>query len=308
MEKIKIVYLTGFWYSGATILGRSLKTSDKVIYVGEIRDFWTKGLKQNALCSCGERFSNCTFWQNVKKEYINSFPMENVEKITEEMAKFEKWSNYFKLKKFLIKKDDKLYQQFLENYLKHTEKLYEIISKHSGKEIIVDSSRLAVRLLAISLSERLELFPIYVIRDPRGVVNSLFKKDLRNYGQKKNSSIKHINKWIIKNLLTLNAMKTINIENKLYLRYKYFTKEPTQVLELLKKKLNCIFDYTFENDSVSLSLKPGHVFTGNRSRHDSGKITIKEDTKWRKELKWNYKILVSVTSIPLFKYILTKYL
>ena len=47
MEKIKVVYITGFWYSGATILGRSLKCSEDVIYVGEIRDYWTKGLKNN---------------------------------------------------------------------------------------------------------------------------------------------------------------------------------------------------------------------------------------------------------------------
>ena len=38
MENIKIIYLTGFWFSGATILGRSLKSSEDVIYVGEIRD------------------------------------------------------------------------------------------------------------------------------------------------------------------------------------------------------------------------------------------------------------------------------
>ncbi len=39
MGKIKVIYLTGFWYSGATILGRSFKSSEDVIYVGEIRDY-----------------------------------------------------------------------------------------------------------------------------------------------------------------------------------------------------------------------------------------------------------------------------
>ena len=176
MGKIKIVYLTGFWYSGATILGRSLKTSDQAIYVGEIRDFWVKGLKKNVKCSCGKRFGDCTFWQKVKNDYVNSFSSDSIEKITQELKEFDKWTNYFHLKKFLKKGDDKSYQQFLDNYLIHTEKLYECIAKHSGKDIIVDSSRIAVRLLALSLSKNLELFPIYVIRDPRGVVNSLFKK------------------------------------------------------------------------------------------------------------------------------------
>ena len=307
MDKIKIVYLTGFWYSGATILGRSLRTSDQVIYVGEIRDFWVKGIRNDEKCSCGEKFSSCSFWQAVKNEYINSFPSENIETITRELERFERWTNYFKLKKYLKNKDDKSYRLFLENYLKHTEKLYEIISKVSGRNIIVDSSRLAVRLQALSLSDRLDLYPIYVIRDPRGVVNSLFKKEIRDYGKRRNNSLKHVLKWVVKNFLTLNAMKNIKVSKKIYLGYTYFTKNSVNVLEFLEKILNCKVDYVIKDGKVSLNLKPGHVFTGNRSRFDSGKVTISEDEKWRKELNWPYKVLISVATVPLFKYIMMKY-
>ena len=307
MDKIKIVYLTGFWYSGATILGRSLKTSEDVIYVGEIRDFWVKGLKNDEKCSCGERFSTCDFWQRVKDEYLKSFPGESIEEVTEEMKKFETWTNYFKLKKYLKNKGDKSYRQFLENYLKHTEKLYEIIAKESGKNIIVDTSRLAVRLLAISLSEKLNVFPIYVIRDPRGVVNSLFKKEIRDYGKRKNSFFSHTLKWIVKNFLTLNAMKNIKVNKKIYLWYKFFTKNPAEVLSSLERVINCKIDYTVEDGIVSLNLKAGHVFTGNRSRFNTGKISIREDTKWRNELKWVYKISISVFSLLMFKYVLARY-
>ena len=307
MEKIKIVYLTGFWYSGATILGRSLKTSDQVMYVGEIRDFWVKGIKNNEKCSCGNSFNDCEFWQNVKNDYLSSFPNQSVEEITEELKKFEVWKNYFKLKKYLKNKSDVEYKKFLENYLSNTEKLYECIAKHSGKNIIVDSSRLAVRLLAISLSGKLEIFPIHVMRDPRGVVNSLFKKEKRDYGEVRNSSILHTAKWMFKNLLTLNAMKKINTNNKLYLWYKYFTRNPVKVLDYLEKKLNCKINYFIEDDTVSLNLKSGHVFTGNRSRHTTGKITIREDEKWKNELDWINKIKVSILAVPLFKYILKKH-
>ena len=307
MEKIKIVYLTGFWFSGATILGRSLRTSEQVIYVGEIRDFWVKGLRRNEQCSCGERFNNCDFWQNVKNDYVKSFSSESIEKITEELKKFEKWTNYFNLKKFLKNKNDKSYQSFLDHYLKHTEKLYECIARQSGRNIIVDSSRIPVRLLALSQSAKLEVFPIYVVRDPRGVVNSLIKKDIRNFGKKKYSSLGHSAKWNIKNLLSLEAMKRINTVNKIYLSYTYFTNNAVRVLEFLEKILNCKIDYGIEHGKVSLDLKPGHVFTGNRSRHDTGKITIREDEKWKNELKWNYRILVSLASFPLYKYLLTKY-
>ena len=61
MQKIKLIYLVGFWRSGGTILGRILGCSEQVIFVGNINDFWRKGLKQNNKCSCGERFENCSF-------------------------------------------------------------------------------------------------------------------------------------------------------------------------------------------------------------------------------------------------------
>jgi len=307
MEKIKIIYLTGFWFSGATILGRSLKSSEEAIYVGEIRDFWTKGLKKNENCSCGERFESCSFWTMVTEEYLNSFPSNNIEKISKELSEIEKTKNYFKLRKFIKNKDDNYVRQLLDTYLKHTEKLYESISKVSGKNIIVDSSRLPGRLLALSLSTKIEIFPIYIIRDPRGVINSLIRKDFRNFGEIRNSTFKHILTWNVKNLLSLDSVKKLNSHDTLYLLYKNFTRNPARIFEKIKKSLNCTLNYEEKNGKVSLYLEPGHVFTGNRSRHDTGKITITEDVKWKQELSWQRKVLISATSLPLLKYVVKKY-
>ena len=307
MGKIKVVYLTGFWFSGATILGRSLKSSDEVIYVGEIRDYWTKGLKKNDWCSCGERFYSCKFWTTVTADYISSFPTEDIERISKDLSKLEKTKNYFKLRKFLINKDDNKIQQLLDTYLKHTEKLYEIISKVSGKDIIIDSSRLPGRLLALSSSTKIKIFPIYIIRDPRGVINSLIKKDIRRFGEIKNSTFKHILTWNVKNLLSLDSINKLNSNDTIYLEYKNFTRNPVQKFEKIKETLNCTLNYDNENGKVSLFLEPGHVFTGNRSRHDSGKIAIAEDTTWKQELSWQRKLIVSVISLPLFNYLVKRY-
>lgn len=307
MGKIKVVYLTGFWFSGATILGRSLKSSEDVIYVGEIRDYWAKGLKKNEKCSCGERFESCSFWTKVTEEYISSFPSDDIEKISKDLNELEKTKNYFKLRKFIKNKDDNYVRQLLDTYLKHTEKLYESISKVSGKNIIIDSSRLPGRLLALSLSTKIEIFPIYIIRDPRGVINSLIKKDFRNYGEIRNSIFKHILTWNAKNLLSLDSVKRLNSNDTIYLWYKSFTRNPARVFERIKKSLNCTLNYEEENGKVSLYLEPGHVFTGNRSRHDTGKITIAEDVKWKKELSWSKKVLISITSLPILKFIINKY-
>ncbi len=230
-----------------------------------------------------------------------------MEKISKDLSEFEKTKNYFKVRRSIKNNDDNYFGQLLATYLKHTEKLYECITKVSGKNIIVDSSRLPSRLLALSLSTNFEIFPIYIIRDPRGVINSLIKKDIRNYGEIRTSIFRHILTWNVKNLLSLDSVKKLNSNNTLYLWYEYFTRIPAEVLEKIEKNLNCTLNYEEDNGEVSLYLEPGHVFTGNRSRHDTGKITIAEDTKWKKELGLLNKMAISVTSLPLCSYIVKRH-
>ena len=307
MEKIKIVYLTGFWYSGATILGRILRSSAQAIYVGEIRDYWIKGIKRNGRCSCGERFNDCNFWKKVTKEYFDSFPSLNIEKVTRDLLELEKTKSYPRLRKFIKHKDDEHFQNLLNNYLNHTEKLYAAIAKVSGKNIIIDSSRLPGRLLALSVSNKLDIYPVYMIRDPRGVINSLIKKYNRNYGGKKPGLIRHILTWNAKNLLSLNSIKISKLNSTRYVWYDYFTSYPLETLDKLKAILNCTFNYEKVNGKILFDLTAGHVFTGNRSRKESGKITIYNDTKWQQELSAYKKALISVTSLPLLKFIVKKY-
>jgi hypothetical protein len=119
----------------------------------------------------------------------------------------EKTKSYPRLRKLIKHKDDEHFQYLLDNYLNHTEKLYAAIAKVSGKNIIIDSSRLPGRLLALSHSNKLDIYPVFLIRDARGVINSLIKKYNRNYGGKMPGIIRHILTWNAKNLLSLDSKK-----------------------------------------------------------------------------------------------------
>lgn len=306
MQKIKLIYMVGMWRSGGTVLGRILDSSDQIIFVGNLKDFWRKGLKRNNKCSCGERFENCSFWKEVTKEYKNSFPSENYEELNKEFQRIEKWSNFFKLKKIIINKKDNSFKSLLFKYLKHNQKLYEIISNLSGKKIIVDSSRNTGRLLALSLINNMELFPINIIRDPRGVLNSLINKDISNYKEIRHSSILNLLQWNIKNYFSVDIMKKLNTSSGMYVLYKNFSSCPSELIEKLKIILNCELNYELDNGKFSIIVETGHLFSGNRKRHTSGKITINEDIEWKEELSLPHKTLASLISLPLFEYILKK--
>lgn len=307
MEKIKVVYINGWWRSGATILSRSLGNSEETVFAGELKDYWRIRFMKHNKCSCGDKFPTCSFWQEVSKEHIRLFPSINFEELKNEFREIEKWSNYYKLRKLIKNKKGNSLNPILAKYLTHNEKLYEIISRISGKKIIIDSSRNPGRLLALLSSSKIEMYTINIIRDPRATMNSLIQKDIRNVHENRQNTLLNILNWNIKNLLGLDIMRNMDADKGTYISYKNFTRHPAQVLEKLKKRLNLSLNYEEINGKFSINLEAGHIFSGNRSRFNTGKITITEDTNWERKLSRFHKILISIGSLPLHKYLLKKY-
>ena len=281
--------------------------SKEAVFAGELKDYWRIRFMKNNKCSCGETFPTCSFWQEVSKEHIRSFPSINFEELKNEFREIEKWSNYFKLRKLIKTKKENSLNPILVKYLTHNEKLYEIISRISGKKIIVDSSRNPGRLLALLSSNKIEMYTIDIIRDPRATMNSLIQTDIRNVHENRQNTFLNILNWNIKNLLGLDIMRNIDADKGTYISYKNFTRNPARVLKKLEKRLNLPLNYEEDNGKFTIKLEAGHIFKGNRSRFNKGNITITEDTKWEQQLSRFHKILISTSTLPLHKYLLKKY-
>ena len=269
MEKIKLVYITGYGKSGGTLIGRLLGDTKNAFFVGELRYFWRYGILKNYDCTCGQKFDSCSFWKKVTDEYLQSFPSINIKEIGKELGEFEKLKNYFRLKKFIKNKKDKDFQKKLSKYLDHNEKLYEAISKLSGKKILVDYSNIPGRLLALSLSDKFEIYPIHLVRDPRGVLNSYIQADMRYYGKNKHSNLRQVLVWNINTIFSRIIIKNLSSGKMPFILYKNFVKSPRSVLNNLEKLFDDKFNYEEKNGKASVYLEPGHVFSGNRSRFES---------------------------------------
>lgn len=307
MEKIKIIYLTGYGKSGATLIGRHLGQSKNAFFVGELKYFWTRGVLKNYECTCGVKVDNCDIWGKVMNEYLEYFPSIDKEAISTEFVKFERLKNYFKLKKVKENNGDNDLKQFLDKYLEHNEKLYEIIAKVTGKNILVDISRIPGRLLALSFSEKLEIYPVYLMRDPRGVLNSFVQADMRYYGENRHSNFRQLITWNANTFFSIKHIKNLSPEKFLFILYSGYVRNPDEELKKLDELFNAEFNSEVKEGNVFVNLAPGHVFAGNRSRLVSGHVTIAEDTKWKKQLSWFNKLLTSILSLPLYKYIVSKY-
>lgn len=60
-----VLFIGGWGRSGSTLVDRLTGRLDGVVAVGELRDVWQRGVVEDRLCGCGQRFSACPFWQEV---------------------------------------------------------------------------------------------------------------------------------------------------------------------------------------------------------------------------------------------------
>ena len=63
----------------------------------------------------------------------------------------------------------------LDTYVLHTKRLFDAIISHSHAQMLVDSSKLPGRAMALSFVPGIDLRVIHVVRDGRGVAWSLLK-------------------------------------------------------------------------------------------------------------------------------------
>jgi hypothetical protein len=62
---VDVLYIAGEGRSGSTILGGLIGEYPGFFHVGELHYLWEKGLSENRLCGCGQKFLTCNFWCEV---------------------------------------------------------------------------------------------------------------------------------------------------------------------------------------------------------------------------------------------------
>lgn len=83
-EQYAVHYVTGYGYSGSTLLGRLKGREHNCVVVGEAQRISNATFIQNAMCSCGKTFTKCQFWAEVDKTL-------NTKDVSEEKTRQRHW-------------------------------------------------------------------------------------------------------------------------------------------------------------------------------------------------------------------------
>ena len=282
--KIKVIYIMGASRSGSTMLNTVLGNHPHIESVGELTNLPRSGWINGEYCACGKRGNVCSFWSNVREEWVKRIGIDDVEGYLALQNIFERFRHWPRL----LKERYKLSLQF-QTYIKHTHAVLEAICEVSGKSIIVDSSKNPMRAFALSIMPGIDLYLIHLVRDGRGVVWSLkkaYRKDEVQGIQKdlKASPIWMTTAlWIVANLQSEWVKSQLEVRKSIQVRYEDFMANPMVILDKVRKLTACDFGEMAEIVSAGGTMAVGHTIAGNRLRM-VGSVKLQLDTEWRDKM------------------------
>jgi hypothetical protein len=210
-SKTKIIYIAGTGHCGSTLIDLIMGAAPEVFTTGECSfyNIYTDNVIYNKTvsnykCTCGKRFLKCEFWRNVRAK-LPKIKIKKVYSVSQNI----KIALSILLNKDFAKLQDQSDVLFEKIFL-------EASSRKPKINFILDSSKDPRRLFVLLHNPKLEIYPVFLIREAAAVANSYNKKNrVTEHGLKRKNYFVTLIKWLLINFfinrLIKNNSKTIKI-------------------------------------------------------------------------------------------------
>jgi hypothetical protein len=179
--------------------------------------------------------------------------------------------------------------------------LYEAVAVESECEVIVDSSQSFGHLAILQGIPGVEIMPVHLIRDPRGVAYSWARKKARPDHRRGAAYMRRYSPARTAMMWYLNLLADVVPRSKpLAIRYEDLAESPQRglesILEAAGKPANQSLAFL---DGHTADLAPVHSVAGNPTRMTTGPVEIALDEEWRRSMKTSQRLTVTCLSAPL---------
>ncbi len=303
-ERVTVLYIGGVGRSGSTLMNDMLGQHESVVSVGEIVHLFERGLIENNLCGCGDKFGDCTFWAEVGDRMVGGWDSVSGEAIMAQKAEVDR--NRHSLKLLMprlfpsMRRPLGTYGEWYGRLLRTTRDVAEV-------PLVVDSTKQISTALMMRHLPNVDLRIVHLVRDSRGVAHSWTKKKrkVEVVGEEAMMNRYHPGlmgwRWASWNVI-FASFRLLGVP-VLRVHYEDLINHPTatvtRVLEfggvaVKPKQLGFI-----EGDTVTLD--PTHSVAGNPSRFKNGPVALSLDEAWRDKLDPRMRRLVTLLTWPLLR-------
>jgi len=284
MSSKKIIYILGAGRSGSTILATVLNDHKKVKNVGELHHFFSY-LKNDDLCSCGAKLSDCKFWGEIKNKLpvVLKNASDNYEQLAHKMEYHSAIPFYL-----LGMKPGTSFQKYEEAQ----ESIIRALANNKD-EYILDSAKYIGRFMALRKIFNNDVKGILLVRDVRGVIWS-FKKKVQTQSPPSRTLIYYLVINSLGQILTwfLPANQIMKV------RYEDIVDRPNETLTNIGSFLELDYSEAINKIKKKRSFEVPHLVGGNRLKK-SDEVTLRKDDKWLKNMPTMQKICFYLLAFPL---------
>ncbi|WP_234419129.1 sulfotransferase family protein [Sphingomonas sp. EC-HK361] len=290
--RVKVLYIAGYGRSGTTLLDIALGEHPAVMGGGEIATLARHVWANDEYCACGASVRACPVWREIVTDWRAGEPptliddyrraQERTETILGLGRIAERWRG--------------------DAHAARTVKLLRAVVARSARPVVVDSSKLPGRALALAAMEGIELFVVHVVRDPRGVAWSLNKAIKRQVdkGVQRELRPKPLAytalRWSIVNLATEWLCRRVGPGRHVRVRYEEFVADPPATLARI---LTLVGERPVPS-VLGAPMVPQHQVAGSRHRMQSA-ITIASDERWKTAMPRLRRWWVTLLTAPLLR-------
>ncbi|HVX45604.1 MAG TPA: sulfotransferase [Mycobacteriales bacterium] len=286
--------MAGTGRSGSTVLANLLGETPGCVSVGELRYVWSRGLVEDRLCGCGEPFSGCPFWGQVR---------DRLEPDECAGARLATLLRIRRLPRLLLRRPDRL-RADLGPLAAALTGLYAAIDQVQPG-VIVDSSKLPSYARLLESLPELEVTVVHLVRDPRAAAFSWTRhKPLTDKKvpavMERRGAVKSTALWLLWNgLLGRRAGRARYVR----LRYEDLVADPAGAIAriLAVAGLDPQAPPTLAADGRSVRLGVHHTVAGNPARMAQGTTPLRLDDEWRTAMPRPDRMLVTAGAAPLMR-------
>lgn len=314
---IPVLYIAGAGRSGSTLLEMILGNLPGYVSVGEVRYFWEYWAEGDRLCGCGRPMvvgmpvatespsahladnassSPCPFWSAV----ASCLPGEKLVRLRSTAERFDRTRNLP-----LLAAPVGNTRKPPASLITGTAELYNAIWEVSGRQVIVDSSKVPSHLYILQQLPNIDLRVLHLVRDGRAVAYSWRKRQKQELGKASpgaampaSSTLKSLIVWNVENFYATKFGR--HAQRYALMRYEDFTSNPAAVLAETLSQLGL--------DSAALELydgrfsgSPTHSVGGNPLRFSRRDFYIRPDNEWQLALTRTAKLLQGFAIYPMLR-------
>jgi hypothetical protein len=303
----RVLFLGGLGRSGTTVLERLLDREPQVQALGEVVHLWQRSVRDNELCGCGVAFRDCPFWARVGQVAFGGWGGVDVDRVLSLRDRVDRSKRVPKLVSGLT---SSAWRRDLSEYVSYYERLYSAAREVSGCDVVVDSSKQASLPYCLSTSDQLDLRVLHCIRDSRAVAYSQSKDVERPEGTSEESRQMHRLRargsafyWVLHNL-EVDLYGARNGQT-LRLRYEDWVEDPARALDDIRRFAGLAVPAARlapdSDDGSQVILGASHTCSGNPMRFTRGAVHLRNDDRWRRQMRRRDVVVVTALTGPLLK-------